>query len=82
MMHKMSLGVHKNTTEKTRKLKNDTKITILDIEREDRLSKVISLFSKGLNQEEIALEVHVDQSTVRRDPQFIKQEARTQLKNI
>jgi hypothetical protein len=45
---------------------NDTlspKITVLDIERENRLSKDISLFSKGLNQEEIALELHVDQST-------------------
>ena len=61
---------------------NDTqssKITVLDIERENRLSKVISLFSKGLNQEEIAHELHVDQSTVSRDLQFIKQEARKQV---
>lgn len=61
---------------------NDTlspKIPVLDIERENRLSKVISLFSKGLNQEEIALELHVDQSTVSRDLQFIKQEARKQV---
>ncbi|MGB6674609.1 MAG: ECF-type sigma factor [Candidatus Nitrosopolaris sp.] len=52
---------------------------MLDIERENRLSKVISLFSKGLNQEEIAHELHVDQSTVSRDLQFIKQEARKQV---
>jgi predicted transcriptional regulator len=61
---------------------NDTlspKITVLDIERENRLSKVISLFSKGLNQEEIAVELHVDQSTVSRDLQLIKQEARKQV---
>ena len=60
---------------------NDTlspKITVLDIERENRLSKVTSLF-KGLNQEEIALELHVDQSTVSRDLQLIKQEARKQV---
>jgi DNA-directed RNA polymerase specialized sigma subunit len=55
------------------------KIAVLDIERENRLSKVISLFSKGLNQEEIALELHVDQSTVSRDLHFIKQEARKQV---
>lgn len=64
------------------KRNNDTlspKITMLDIERENRLSKVTSLFSKGLNQEEIALELHVDQSTVSRDLQLIKQEARRQV---
>jgi hypothetical protein len=51
----MSLSLHKNTTEKsTREAKNDTKITVLDIEKEGRLAKVISLFSKGLSQEETA----------------------------
>ena len=30
-----------------------SKIAVIDIERENRLSKVISLYSKGLNQEEI-----------------------------
>jgi DNA-binding NarL/FixJ family response regulator len=63
--------MHKNTTEKsTREAKNDTKITVLDIEKENRLAKVISLFSKGLSQEEIAFELHIDQSIVRRDLQF------------
>jgi len=55
------------------------KITVLDLERENRLSKVISLFSKGLNQEEIAQELQIDQSTVSRDLHFIKQEARKQV---
>jgi predicted transcriptional regulator len=55
------------------------KITVLDIEKENRLSKVISLYSKGLNQEEIAQELHVDQSTVSRDLHFIKHEARKQI---
>ena len=72
--------MHKDTTEKSmREPKNDTKITVLDIERENRLAKVISLFSKGLSQEEIALELHVDQSTVSRDLQLVKQEARRQV---
>jgi predicted transcriptional regulator len=52
---------------------------VLDIERENRLSKVLSLFSKGLSQEEIAFELRVDQSTVSRDLQLIKQEARKQV---
>jgi len=55
------------------------KITVLDIERENRLSKVLSLFSKDLNQEEIALELHVDQSTISRDLNFIKVEAREKV---
>ena len=91
----MSLSVHKNIAPKNnvdgkkRDRPNDsgnintdtlpTKITILDIERENRLSKIISLYSKGLNQEEIAQDLHVDQSTVSRDLQFIKQEARKQV---
>jgi predicted transcriptional regulator len=56
-----------------------SKIAVIDIERENRLSKVISLYSKGINQEEIALELHVDQSTVSRDLQYIKHEARIKI---
>ena len=56
-----------------------SKIAIIDIERENRLSKVISLFSKGLNQEEIARELHVDQSTVSGELQYIKHEARIKI---
>ena len=39
----------------------------------------MSLYSKGLNQEEIAQELHIDQSTVSRDLQFIKQQAKKQI---
>jgi hypothetical protein len=49
----------KNSTDDIDNRNNDTlspKVTVLDIERENRLSKVISLFSKGLNQEEMAHE--------------------------
>ncbi|MGA9843256.1 MAG: hypothetical protein WBQ25_13160 [Nitrososphaeraceae archaeon] len=56
-----------------------SKIAVIDIERENRLSKVISLYSKGLNQEEIAQELHVDQSTVSRDLQYIKHEAKIKI---
>jgi len=37
------------------------RMTVLDIEKENRLSKVISLYSKGLSQKEIAHELRVDQ---------------------
>ena len=58
---------------------NIQNLPILDIEKENRLSKVISLNSKGLNQAEIAQELNVDQSTVSRDLQFIKQEAKKKI---
>jgi transcriptional regulator with XRE-family HTH domain len=51
----------------------------IDIEKENRLSKVISLFSKGLTQSEIAQELDVDQSTISRDLQFLKQEAKRKI---
>jgi transcriptional regulator with XRE-family HTH domain len=51
----------------------------IDIERENRLSKIISLYSKGLTQSEIAQEIGVDQSTISRDLQLLKQEARKKI---
>ena len=56
-----------------------SKMAIVDIERENRLSKVISLHSKGINQEEIARELYINQSTVCRDLQYIKHEARIKI---
>ena len=56
-----------------------SKIAVIDIERENRVSKVISLYSKDLNQEEIAQELYIDQSTVSRDLQYIKHEARIKI---
>ena len=53
-----------------------SKIAIIDIEREKRLSKIISLYSNGLNQKEIAQALHEDQSTVSRDLRYIKLETR------
>lgn len=56
-----------------------SKIAVIEIEKQNRLSKVISLYSKGLNQEEIARELYIDQSTVCRDLQYIKHEARINI---
>jgi predicted transcriptional regulator len=58
---------------------SDSKIAVIDTEKQNRLSKVISLYSKGLNQEEIARELHIDQSTVSRDLQYIKHEAKIKI---
>lgn len=58
---------------------NIQNLPVLDIDKENRLSRIISLHSKGLTQEEIAQELDVDQSTVSRDLQFIKQEAKKKI---
>ena len=70
----------KNHVEPTKENMLETsKVAVIDIERENRFSMVISLYSKGLNQEETAQELHVDQSTVSRDLQYIKHEARIKI---
>jgi predicted DNA-binding transcriptional regulator YafY len=51
----------------------------IDIEKENRLAKIISLLSKGLTQLEIAQEIGVDQSTISRDLQYLKQEAKKKI---
>jgi transcriptional regulator with XRE-family HTH domain len=54
-------------------------LPVLDIQKENRLSRIISLYSKGLTQAEIAQELNVDQSTVSRDLQCIKQEGKKKI---
>ena len=58
---------------------NIQNLPVLDIEKENRLSKITTLYSKGLTQAEIAQELGVDQSTISRDLQFIKQEAKKKI---
>jgi transcriptional regulator len=53
--------------------------TVLDVEKENRLAKIILLCSKGLPQSEIAKKLGVDQSIVSRDLQFIKQQAKREM---
>ena len=71
-IHKSDDSVNLNTN----KLQN---VSVLNIERENRLSRIISLYSKGLIQTEIASEIGIDQSTVSRELQFIKQEAKKKI---
>lgn len=54
----------------------------LEIARENRLSKIISLYSKGLTQSEIAEKMKVNQSTVSRDLQYLQHEAKIISGNI
>lgn len=43
------------------------------------MSRIISLYSKGLTQSEIASGLGIDQSTVSRELQYIKQEAKKKI---
>ena len=70
-----------NSTKQAEKMFHLSQIAVIDIERENRLSSVISLYNKGLNQEEVAQELHVDQSTLSRDLQYIKYEAKIRMEN-
>lgn len=78
----MSLLLHKKSTINDN-IKENKPCSFLDsnidLEKENRLSKVLSLYVRGLNQEEIAKEIGVDQSTICRDLQQIKKESRKKI---
>jgi predicted XRE-type DNA-binding protein len=57
-------------------------ITETNLERENRLSTIITLHSTGLTQSEIAEKLHVNQSTISRDLQSIKDEARYNIEKF
>jgi Trp operon repressor len=76
----LTSGIASKATGKSN-LKSDQldNLSTIDIEKENRLSKIISLLSKGLTQSEIAQELNVDQSTISRDLQLLKQEAKKKI---
>lgn len=88
-MHKMTSPLHKKTTSPEVSSKATSKSSLrpaqlenlpnIDIEKENRLSKIISLYSRGRTQSEIAKELGVDQSTISRDLQLLKQEAKRNI---
>jgi transcriptional regulator with XRE-family HTH domain len=91
-MHNMSITMNKKamirpypgtvfnaSTPTNREINKTRNVSVIDIEKENRLSKIISLYSKGFTQSEIAERAGVDQSTVSRDLQFIKQEAKKKI---
>lgn len=71
--------IPKNSDSVNLRARNAENVTVINIEKENRLSRIISLYSKGLTQSEIASELSVDQSTVSRDLQYIKQEAKRKV---
>jgi hypothetical protein len=85
-MHKMTSPLHKKSTTAELSSKATSKSSLkpaqlenlpnIDIEKENRLSRIISLYSRGRTQSEIAKELGVDQSTISRDLQLLKQEAK------
>jgi predicted transcriptional regulator len=88
-MHKMTSPLHKRTIIPELASKAASKSSLkpaqlenlpnVDIEKENRLSKIISLYSRGRTQSEIAKELGVDQSTISRDLQLLKQEAKRNI---
>src|ERR671918_624123 len=89
IMHKMTSPLHKKTTTPELSSKATSKSSLkpaqlenlpnVDIEKENRLSKIISLYSVGRTQSEIAKALGVDQSTISRDLQLLKQEAKRNI---
>ena len=78
--HNSGLNMSKIPTDSGTGKENDLqKLYVQDIDKENRLSKITSLYGKGFSQEEIANQIGVDQSTISRDLQLIKREARTQI---
>ena len=75
----MTSPLHKKTTAPELSSKATSKSSLkpgqlenlpnIDIEKENRLSKIISLYSRGRTQSEIAKELGVDQPTISRDLQ-------------
>jgi DNA-binding transcriptional regulator LsrR (DeoR family) len=45
------------------------------------LPQYTQLYSRGLNQEQIAKELHIDQSTVSRDLHLVQQESKNRVEN-
>jgi predicted transcriptional regulator len=79
MLNSYSKGIQRPDVSMNLQPNKSQNVTMLNIERENRLSRIISLYSKGLTQTEIASELGIDQSTVSRDLQYIKQEAKKKI---
>lgn len=65
--------------EKANDINTSTTKQLGNIERENRLSAILRLHSRGLNQEQIAQELHIDQSTVSRDLRLVQQESKNHV---
>lgn len=78
-MHNLTADVHKSSS-MLRKLEHDDHTTQREgFEHQDRLTRVLTLHSKGYSQSEIAGKLNINQSTVSRDLAEIKKKARSSL---
>ena len=78
-MHNLNSDMHKPSS-MLRKLESDDHTTQKEVfERQDRLTKVLTLQSKGYSQSEIARQLNVNQSTISRDIAELKKKARSSL---
>jgi transcriptional regulator len=93
ILHKMNTHMHNNNSNFVNKKKDsddnydfrqnklsDSKKD-LELEKEERLAQILSLHTKGLTQKEIAEKLDINQSTVSRDLNYIRQNARTHIEN-
>jgi len=93
-MHKNSINSVQKLTSNKNMIENDGKgnsikstiivsnlNTISDVARENRMSEILSLHSKGYNQMAIAQTLGVNQSTISRDLQLIKKTSRNHIEN-
>jgi hypothetical protein len=80
LLDKNKVSAAATTLENVNDNKNTT-ITkqLVNIERENRLSAILRLHSRGLNQEQIVQELHIDQSTVSRDLRLVQQESKNRI---
>ncbi len=76
-MHKLTSTMHK--TPPIKNTKGEGEDSELGIEHQVRLSNVLTLYSKGLSQSDIAKKLDINQSTVSRDLKYLKIESRKQL---
>ncbi|MGH9983061.1 MAG: helix-turn-helix domain-containing protein [Nitrososphaeraceae archaeon] len=65
--------------EKVCDINTSTRNQLVNIERENRLSAILRLHSRGLNQEQIAQALNIDQSTVSRDLHLVQQESKNHV---
>lgn len=79
MLNSYPETIHRSDESAALEVNKPQNITMINFERENRLSRIISLHSKGFTQTEIASELGIDQSTVSRELQFIKQEAKKRI---
>ncbi|MGH9982535.1 MAG: hypothetical protein ACRD8W_01095 [Nitrososphaeraceae archaeon] len=79
LLDKNEVSIAATTLEKANDINISTMKQLGNIERENRLSAILRLHTRGLNQEQIAQELRIDQSTVSRDLHLVQQESKNHV---